>query len=140
GFFGWFNRTFDRGNARYQGAVRGIVSRSKRFLAIFLALAAAMAYLFLRLPTAFLPEEDQGTLFALVQAPVGATQERTLEVMKKMERHFMENEKEAMSSIFTVQGFSFAGSGQNTGMAFVNLKDWSERESANLSVQAVAGR
>jgi multidrug efflux pump len=92
------------------------------------------------MPTAFLPEEDQGTLFVMAQAPVGATQERTMKVMDQVERHFMQNEREAMSSIFTVQGFSFAGQGQNVGMAFVNLKDWSEREDDKLSVNAVAGR
>ncbi len=77
GFFGWFNRTFDRGNRRYQGAVRGILARSKRFLLLFVVMAALMVYLFLRLPTAFLPAEDQGILFTQVQAPVGATQQRT---------------------------------------------------------------
>ena len=140
GFFGWFNKAFDRGNGRYQKAVRGMVGRGKRFFAVFLAMAAVMVVLFLRLPTAFLPAEDQGVLFAMVQAPVGATQERTMETMKKIERHFLDNEKEAVTSIFTVQGFSFAGTGQNTGVAFVSLKDWSERKSAALSVQAVAGR
>jgi multidrug efflux pump len=139
GFFGWFNRKFDRGSRRYQGAVRGMISRPKRFGLIFAALTAVMVVMFLRLPTAFLPDEDQGSLFTMVNAPVGATQERTLEVMKKVERHFMENEKSALKSIFTVQGFSFGGSGQNAGMAFVNLKDWDER-GANDSVKAVAGR
>jgi multidrug efflux pump len=140
GFFGWFNRKFDASNARYQGAVRRIVSRPRRFMMVFAAMAAVMVVMFLRLPTAFLPEEDQGTLFVMVQAPVGATQERTVKVLEQIERHFMDNEKEAMNAIFTVQGFSFGGSGQNTGIAFVNLKDWSQRESANLGVQAVAGR
>jgi len=140
GFFGWFNRKFDAGNARYQGAVRGIVSRPRRFMLAFAAMAAVMAVMFLRLPTAFLPEEDQGTLFVMVQAPVGATQERTVKVLEQIERHFMDNEKQAMNAIFTVQGFSFGGSGQNTGIAFVNLKDWSQRESADLGVNAVAGR
>jgi multidrug efflux pump len=139
GFFGWFNRKFDRGNARYQGAVRKIVSRPKRFFAVFAALTTLMVVMFLRLPTAFLPEEDQGTLFTMIQAPVGATQERTLEVVKKVERHFLENEKDAVASVFGVQGFSFAGSGQNSGIAFVSLKDWSERGD-NESVKAVAGR
>ena len=139
GFFGWFNRKFDQGNARYQGVVRKIVSRQKRFFAVFGALAAIMVVMFLRLPTAFLPDEDQGTLFTLITAPVGATQERTLEVVKKVERHFLEDEKSAVASVFGVAGFSFAGSGQNAGLAFVSLKDWSER-GPNDSVKAVAGR
>lgn len=140
GFFGWFNRRFDAANKRYQGSVRGMIARPRRFMLAFGVMAAVMAVLFLRLPTAFLPEEDQGTLFTMVQAPVGATQERTMKVIEQIERHFMENEKEAMKSIFSVQGFSFAGSGQNTGIAFVTLKDWSERESGALSVSAVAER
>ena len=140
GFFGWFNRTFDRTNARYQGAVGGILSRRKRFLAVFLAMVGVMGLLFLRLPTAFLPQEDQGTLFTQVIAPVGATQERTLEVMKKVEDHFLNAEKDTVDSLFTVQGFSFSGMGQNNGMAFVNLKDWSERTEPEQHVTAVAGR
>ncbi|HEX5130108.1 MAG TPA: efflux RND transporter permease subunit [Usitatibacter sp.] len=139
GFFGWFNRKFDQGNLRYQGVVRKIVSRQKRFFAVFAALAALMVVMFLRMPTAFLPEEDQGTLFTLITAPVGATQERTLEVVKKVERHFLEDEKSAVASVFGVAGFSFAGSGQNAGLAFVSLKDWDER-GPNDSVKAVAGR
>ena len=92
-----------------------------------------MVFLFLRLPTAFLPDEDQGVLFTQVQAPVGATQERTMEVIRKVERHFLDNEKDAVQSVFTVQGFSFGGSGQNTGVAFVSLKDWSQRAVAGIS-------
>ncbi len=107
---------------------------------VFALMAALMVYLFLRLPTAFLPDEDQGILFAQVLAPVGATQQRTDKVMRKMEQHFLENEKDAVASLFTVQGFSFGGGGQNTGIAFVSLKDWSQRSSPELSVNAVAGR
>ncbi|MCM2326697.1 MAG: efflux RND transporter permease subunit [Lysobacter sp.] len=140
GFFGWFNKVFDRGNARYQKSVRTLTSRPKRFFAVFLAMSAVMLVLFLRIPTAFLPAEDQGVLFAQVQAPVGATQERTMEVMKQIESHFLDTEKEAVVSLFTVQGFSFGGVGQNTGVAFVSLKNWSERTTPELSVQAVAGR
>jgi multidrug efflux pump len=140
GFFGWFNRVFDRGNAGYQKSVRALTSRPKRYFAVFLAMSAVMLVLFLRIPTAFLPAEDQGVLFAQVQAPVGATQERTMEVMKQIESHFLETEKEAVVSLFTVQGFSFGGFGQNTGVAFVSLKNWSERTTPELSVQAVAGR
>ena len=88
-----------------------------------------MVVLFLRLPTAFLPHEDQGFLFAQVQAPVGATQERTMKVDRGGREALPRDEKDAVNSLFTVQGFSFGGSGQNTGIAFVNLKDWSERKS-----------
>jgi multidrug efflux pump len=140
GFFGWFNRQFDRGNARYQGVVRGILSRSRRFMLAFAAMVVLMGVLFARLPTSFLPSEDQGFLFSMVQTPVGATQERTMKVIERVERHFLEEEKATVSSLFTVQGFSFGGSGQNSGIAFINLKDWSERESPELGVNAVAGR
>ncbi len=140
GFFGWFNRTFERSTSQYQSGVRGIVSRSKRFMAIFAALVVVMGLLFMRLPSSFLPAEDQGILFAMVQAPVGATQERTMQTIEKVEQHFLQNEKATVESVFSVQGFSFGGSGQNNGMAFIKLKDWSERTAPEASVTAVAGR
>jgi multidrug efflux pump len=140
GFFGWFNRKFDAGSTKYQRGVKGILGRSKRFMAIFVALSAVMALLFVRMPSAFLPDEDQGILLSMVQAPVGATQERTMQSITALENHFMENEKDTVESVFTVQGFSFAGMGQNTGLAFIKLKDWSERTTEELSVSAVAGR
>jgi multidrug efflux pump len=139
GFFGWFNRAFDRGSHGYEGIVRRVLSRTGRFLVVYLALAAVMVLLFLRLPSAFLPDEDQGSLISIVQAPVGSTQQRTLQSLAKLEHHFMENEP-AFKSIFSIVGFSFAGGGQNSGMAFVNLKPWDERDSDDLHVSAVAGR
>ncbi|MGV8960753.1 MAG: multidrug efflux RND transporter permease subunit SmeE [Stenotrophomonas sp.] len=138
-FFGGFNRGFDRTSGHYQRGVRGILARPARFMAVFAALAIIMGVLFVRLPSSFLPNEDQGILMALVQAPVGATQERTLESLEKLENHFLENEKDAAESIFSVQGFSFAGMGQNAGMAFVKLKDWSER-SPEQGAMAITGR
>ncbi|MGH8085426.1 MAG: efflux RND transporter permease subunit [Lysobacter sp.] len=140
GFFGWFNRKFDAGSSKYRRGVRGMIGRPRRFMAIFGALVVVMGVMFIRLPSSFLPAEDQGVLFSQILAPVGATQERTMESMEKVERYFLEEEKEAVESVFSVQGFSFGGSGQNNGMAFVKLKDWSERESDELSVDAVAGR
>ena len=139
-FFGWFNRGFEKTNGKYQRGVRGILGRPWRFMAIFAVLALAMGLLFMRLPSAFLPNEDQGVLMATIQAPVGATQERTLQSIAKLENHFLKNEKDAVESVFAVQGFSFAGSGQNTGIAFIKLKDWSERDDPERSVEAVAGR
>jgi len=140
GFFAWFNRNFDRGSTRYQGSVRRMLGRRGRYLAAFVAMVAIMAVLFLRLPTAFLPQEDQGWLMAQVMAPAGATQQRTMDSIYAVERHFLEDEKDTVRSIFTVQGFSFSGSGQNAGIAWVDLKDWSERKSKELGVDAVAGR
>ena len=139
GFFGWFNRMFDRGSAKYQGAVRGILSRRKRFVAVFLAMIGLMVLIFTRLPTAFLPAEDQGMLFAQVTTPVGSTQERTMAVMREVERYFLEDEP-AVQSPFSVAGFSYSGVGQNAGMAFVRLKDWDERGSEDLGPDAVAMR
>ncbi|MBF5046164.1 efflux RND transporter permease subunit [Aggregicoccus sp. 17bor-14] len=140
GFFGWFNRTFDRGNARYQGAVKGILARRARFMLVFAAMVVLMGVLFFRLPSSFLPQEDQGFMFAMVQTPVGATQERTLNVLKRVEQHFLQEEKDAVQALFTVQGFSFGGSGQNNGIAFINLKPWEERTTPELKVNAVAMR
>lgn len=140
GFFGWFNRTFDNGSAKYQRGVKGMLGRPKRFMAIFAAMVVVMGLLFVRLPGSFLPAEDQGVLFAQVLAPVGSTQERTMESMEKLEDHFLENEKDAVDSVFSVQGFSFGGSGQNNGMAFIKLKDWSERDAGDLHADAIAGR
>ncbi|SFS14309.1 multidrug efflux pump [Dyella sp. OK004] len=138
GFFGWFNRRFDQGTLKYQGAVRGIIGRSRRFLLAFVAMSVAMAVLFLRLPTSFLPLEDQGFVFTMVQAPVGATTERTAKVIDKVEKHYLADP--AVDSLFTVQGFSFAGGGQSAAMGFVQLKDWKLRHSADLSLNAVTGR
>ncbi|HWK75162.1 MAG TPA: efflux RND transporter permease subunit [Povalibacter sp.] len=140
GFFGWFNRGFDNTSGQYQRGVRGILGRPKRFMAIFTAMAVVMGLLFMRLPSGFLPSEDQGVLMTLVQAPVGATQARTMQSIEKIERHFLENESDAVESVFAIQGFSFAGMGQNNGMAFVKLKHWSERPSSELSIDAVVGR
>ncbi|WP_417796240.1 efflux RND transporter permease subunit [Terasakiella pusilla] len=140
GFFGWFNRGFDKTNSFYQKSVSYVTRRRVRFLGLYVALVAVLALLFVRLPGSFLPEEDQGILFSMVQLPAGASQERTVEVLKKIEHHFLEGEKENVNGLFTVAGFSFAGSGQNAGIAFINLKDWSERERPDQSVKAVIGR
>ncbi|MCB2125737.1 MAG: efflux RND transporter permease subunit [Rhodobacteraceae bacterium] len=135
-----FNRGFDRLTRNYGRSVGWLVKRPVRVGLVYLALAAAMGLLFARTPTGFLPDEDQGILFALVQAPTGATSERTLGVIEKVEDHFLSTESDLVESIFGVVGFSFAGRGQNMGIAFVRLKDWSERAKPGQSVQAIAGR
>jgi multidrug efflux pump len=140
GFFGWFNRKFDAGNRKYQGFVGTMLRRSGRFLFIYALLALVMVFVYSRVPSSFLPDEDQGVLFTIVQTPVGATQERTQKVMEQVEKHYLENEAEHIESTFSVQGFSFAGSGQNNGMVFVKLKDWDERTSDESSVDALVGR
>ncbi|WP_153115764.1 efflux RND transporter permease subunit [Rhodocyclus tenuis] len=140
GFFAWFNRVFDRTNSVSQSAVGRILAGSKRYLLIYGLIVVGMGLLFARLPTAFLPDEDQGFLMAEVALPAGATAERTLAVMQRVEHHFLEEQKDAVDSIFTVTGFSFSGSGQSTGLAFINLKDWSERKQPDLKAAAVAGK
>ena len=140
GFFRWFNRIFDRSSRRYQGIVGRLIARPWPYMLVYLALASLMGLLFLRLPTAFLPDEDQGYLFTLVQAPVGATQARTMRALDQVQDFFLNQEKAAVESIFTVAGFSFSGGGQNSGIGFVLLKDWDERKSPALGVQALQGR
>ena len=139
-FFGWFNRGFERTSGSYQRGVRGILARPWRFMAVFVAMVVVMAVMFTSLPSSFLPNEDQGVLMSMVQTPVGATQERTIEAIEQLEKHFLENESDIVESVFAVQGFSFAGMGQNTGMAFIKLTDWAERGDAEKSAEAVAGR
>ncbi|MDW4498549.1 efflux RND transporter permease subunit [Sulfitobacter sp. D35] len=140
GPFGWFNRGFEGLLGGYARGVGWTVKRPVRTFAIYLALAAGMALLFLRTPTGFLPDEDQGILFTLIQAPTGATTERTLDVLEQVESYYLEQEDAVVKSVFGVVGFSFAGSGQNMGLAFVQLEDWAERETPDLSVQGLAGR
>jgi multidrug efflux pump len=138
GFFGWFNRNFDHASNRYQVQVRKILGRGGRWMAVYGAIVLVMALLFMRLPSAFLPEEDQGTIFTLVQLPPGATEERTQQVLAQVTDHFRKDK--AVESVFTVSGFSFAGAGQNAGLAFVRLKDFEARKSQDLKAPAVAGR
>ncbi len=138
GFFGAFNRLFERGAQRYQGVVGGLLRRGGRMMMIYLALGGVMAVLFLRMPTAFLPDEDQGALMVMVQLPPGATQQRTQQTMRQVQQYFLGQDQ--VKSIFTVAGFSFSGQGQNAGMAFVHLRDWAERSSADNTAQAVARR
>jgi multidrug efflux pump len=140
GFFHWFNRGFESGNRRYQGVVAHILGRTGRYLVIYLGLASIMGLLFFRLPTAFLPDEDQGFLIAMVQTPVGATRGRTDRVLEQMKDYFLNQEKDAAVSIFTIAGWSFSGGGQNSGIGFVQLKDWSERKEARLGVFAIQER
>jgi multidrug efflux pump len=140
GFFGWFNRGFERSSDKYQGWVGNMIRRGGRSMLLYALLLGVLAFVFMRLPTSFLPAEDQGVLFSQIQLPTGATQERTLKVIEKVERHFMHEQKDAVASIFTVAGFSFGGNGQNTGIAFVRLKDWSERKTPELRVTGVVGK
>ncbi len=140
GFFGWFNRMFDRNSQSYQNRVAKILFKSTPYLIIYLALVGAMCVLFAFQPGGFLPDEDQGVLYSQIVLPAGATQERTLEVVKAVEHHFLVDEKENVQTMFGVVGFSFGGSGQNAGLAFVRLKPWDQRTRADQRVQAVVTR
>jgi len=140
GFFRRFNRLFDRSRGRYEGLVSRSFGKPVRYLVIYGTIVAVMVVLFVRRPTAFLPDEDQGFIICQVQLPAGATQERTLKVIEQLEQHFLEKETKAVDSLITVAGFSFAGRGQNMGLAFVKLKDWKLRQTPDLKAQAVAGR
>lgn len=139
-FFRGFNRLFDRGQKGYVATVGKIIGKRTRYLVIYLLIVGAMSFMFAWMPTSFLPDEDQGILFTQIQLPAGATLERTLKVLETVESHFLNDEKEAADSLFTVAGFSFGGSGQNMGLGFVKLKPWEERERPDLKVKAVVGR
>lgn len=138
GFFGWFNRGFSRTAKGYEGIVARVLKRAARYLIIYVAIIAAVAVVYMRLPTSFLPGEDQGNMLVNVQLPPGATQERTLSVMQQVEGYILKQPE--VQSMVGVLGFSFSGQGQNAALAFVTLKDWSEREGKGQSAEALAGR
>ena len=140
GFFGWFNRTFARASTGYQGIVARILKRSGRFLILYALIIAGVVLLFQRLPSSFLPDEDQGYMITVVQLPTGATQERTIGVLKQIEDYYLQKESKVVDQMITVAGFSFFGRGQNGGIAFVRLKDWKERPGADQTAQALVGR
>jgi multidrug efflux pump len=140
GFFGRFNRGFERGSAAYRRTVARMVEKTGRWLIAFVVMVALAVFLMFRLPTSFLPDEDQGILFVQALLPAGATQERTLAVLREVERYFLEDEKEAVQALFTVAGFSFAGSGQNAGLGFIRLREYADRPGARNSVKAVSAR
>ncbi len=138
GFFGWFNRGFTRTAKGYEGGVARLLPHAARYLVIYAVIVAAAALVYLRLPTSFLPNEDQGTMLVNVQLPPGATQERTRAVMQQVEGFVLKQPE--VQSIVSVLGFSFSGQGQNAALGFVTLKDWSDRHAAGSSAQDVAGR
>jgi multidrug efflux pump len=140
GFTGWFNRTFDRLMERYEGNVGKVLQRPLPGMLAFGAIVVVMALLLMRLPTGFLPTEDQGQVMVQFTLPPGASVSRTLEVAKRVERHFLETEKNNVAAIFTVSGFNFSGSGQNAGMAFVALKNWKERKGVENRADKIAQR
>ncbi|MDX5628114.1 MULTISPECIES: efflux RND transporter permease subunit [unclassified Brenneria] len=140
GFFGWFNNLFEKSTNHYTDSIGNILRSTGRYLLLYLLIVIGLALLFMRLPSSFLPEEDQGVLLNIVQLPAGGTQENTQKVLDKVTKHYLENEKDTVKSVFSVNGFGFAGRGQNAGLAFVSLKDWDERSGSENKVAAIAAR
>jgi multidrug efflux pump len=138
GFFGWFNRGFSRTAKGYERWVAWLLARTGRTMIVFAAVIAVVGLMFVRMPSSFLPNEDQGYIIANVQLPPGATLERTSTVMREVENYIL-NQPEVKSMV-AVLGFSFSGSGQNAALAFVTLKDWDERSGPGMTAQALAGR
>ncbi len=139
-FFAWFNGMFNRNRERYVDGARAMTGSVNRSLLGFMVVVVLLGIVLTRIPTSFLPDEDQGFLFVQLSTPSGATKERTLESVKKMEGYLLNQEKENIESIFSVTGFSFAGQGQNSAMGFVQLKDWSKRKNKGQDVASIAGR
>ena len=140
GFFGWFNKVFDRNADHYASGVGGLIRRGKRSLLAYAIILGVLALLFVRIPTGFLPAEDQGILYTQAQLPPGSTMEQSLEVLKQIEHHFLVDEKENVEGMFGVTGFSFSGSGQNQVFGFIRLKGWDERKRSNQKVTAIQAR
>ncbi len=140
GFFGWFNRQFNRLSERYEHGVGKIVVKSGRWFVLYLAIIGVMAFLFRTLPTSFLPQEDRGVFMTQIQLPPGSTQQQTLKVVEKVEAYYMTQEKENVVSVFTAVGNGPGGNGQNVAQLFVRLKDWDERPGAQNSAGAIVER
>ena len=140
GFFGWFNKLFDRSVDHYTNSVSGILRKTGRYLVVYVLIVGGMAVLFLKLPTSFLPEEDQGVFMTMVQLPAGATQTRTQQILEQVQQYYLTKEKANVESVFTVNGFSFSGQGQNAGIVFISLKPWEARPGEENSVGAIVGR
>ncbi|MDO6475499.1 efflux RND transporter permease subunit [Alteromonas sp. 1_MG-2023] len=137
GFFGWFNRNFNKGRDGYERAAVGMAGKIKRFLLIYVVLVGGMAFIFSQLAGSFLPDEDQGRVMVLVNAPPGATAGRTLESMKTVEDFFLDNKGDVVKDMFTIVGFSFTGAAQNSGMAFAHLVDWEKRDESSSAFTVI---
>ncbi|MGA2179350.1 MAG: efflux RND transporter permease subunit [Verrucomicrobiota bacterium] len=138
GFFGWFNRGFAATRKNYEGLLGRTINKTLRYLVVYLAIVVAVGWLYVRLPSSFLPAEDQGYFITSIQLPVGATQQRTVDVLKQVESYYLKQPE--VAGMVDVAGFSFNGQGQNAALAFVHLKDWSQRHGSQHSVQAIIGR
>ncbi len=140
GFFGWFNQRYENVQARYQRGVGKVMHRSLRYLLLYGVLLIGCAVLYMRLPTGFLPTEDQGYIMVQYQLAPGATENRTREVRRQVQQYFATQEKDNVNVSMLVDGFSFAGNGQNAGVGFISLKNWRDRKGSENSADAIAGR
>ncbi|WP_426446186.1 efflux RND transporter permease subunit [Siccibacter colletis] len=139
-FFVWFDKKFDASVNHYTKSVSGILRSTGRYLLLYVLIVTGMAVLFVRLPTAFLPEEDQGVFMTMVQLPAGATQTRTQQVLDQISHYYLTDEQANVDTVFTVSGFSFSGQGQNAGLAFISLKPWEARPGEENSVGSIIKR
>ena len=140
GFFGWFNRFFYKASQRYENFVGKTFASKLIYLAAYAAVVAVVAFVFMRLPSSFVPEEDQGSVMTLVQLPAGSTLDKTNAVMDKLTQYYQNQEADNIESVFAISGFSFMGSDQNAGMAFVKLKDWDDRKGDENTAQSIVNR
>ena len=140
GLLGWFNARFEQSTHHYTNSVKQILRRTGRYMVLYVLIVGGMVALFLHLPTSFLPEEDQGVFLTMVTLPAGATQARTEKIMDQITEYYLTKESANVESVFTVNGFSFSGKGQNNGLAFVRLKDWEKRPGKENEVTAIVGR
>ena len=140
GFFKWFNKWFDRGREKHAGGLDSMLARAGRSMLVYLGIAVLMAVLYTRIPSAFLPGEDTGFMYGQVQTPPGASKERTWAALDHAQQYFTEKEKDTVDGVLTVNGFNFAGTGQNSGLLFIKLKDWDQRKKAAQQMPALLAR
>lgn len=139
GLLGMFNRGLERATNKYTNSVQSIIKRSGRFIVIYLGLVVVLGFMFARMPSSFIPNEDRGVFLTQMQLPAGATQEQSFETMQKIENYYLD-EADGIRSVFSVVGFSFSGQGQNAGLAFVRMTDWDERTTPGLQIDAIIGK
>jgi multidrug efflux pump len=140
GFFKWFNTWFDRGRAKHASGLDSMLARTGRSMLVYVGIVVAMGLLFTRIPSSFLPNEDPGFMYGQVQTPPGASKERTWEALDLAQKYMTEQEKDTVEGVLTVNGFNFAGTGQNSGLLFIKLRDWDERSKPEQQIGALLGR
>ncbi len=140
GFFKWFNKWFDRGRGKHASGLNAMLGRTGRSMLVYLGIVVAMGLLFTRIPSSFLPAEDTGFMYGQVQTPPGASKERTWAALDQAQQYLTEHEQDTVEGVLTVNGFNFAGTGQNSGLLFIKLRDWDERTKASQQMPALLAR